>query len=146
MKYMWTKIYTFEENTIMNKKLTRFALFLFACSIALGAFGAHALKEMVVEKWQMAFETAIKYQFYGSLLLLIISFQPAFNQKQFARWITLFLIGLGFFSGSIYGLVLAEITHVKLAFLGLITPIGGLLMIISVVMLAIKYSTNKSDL
>ena len=116
----------------MNKKLTLIALFLFACSIALGAFGAHALKKIVIEKWQMAFETAIKYQFYGSLLLLIISFQPAFNQKQFARWITLFLIGLGCFSGSIYGLVLAEITHVKLSFLGPITPIGGLLMIMGV--------------
>ena len=145
MKYMWTKIYTFEENTTMNKKLTLFALFLFACSIALGAFGAHALKKIVIEKWQVAFETAVKYQFYASLLLLIISFQPIFNQKRFTSWITLFLIGLGCFSGSIYGLVLAEITHVKLAFLGPITPIGGLLMIISVGMLGIKYATNKSE-
>ncbi len=142
---MWTKIYTFEENTMMNKKLTLFALFLFAGTIALGAFGAHALKEIVSEKWQVAFDTAVKYQFYGSLLFLIISFQPAFNQKQFARWITLFLIGLGCFSGSIYGLVLAEITHVKVAFLGPITPIGGLLMILSLVVLGIKYATNKSE-
>jgi len=145
MKYMWTKIYTFEENTMMNKKLTLFALFLFAGTIALGAFGAHALKEIVIEKWQVAFDTAVKYQFYGALLLLIISFQPVFNQKQFSPWITLFLIGLGFFSGSIYGLVLAEITHVKVAFLGPLTPIGGLLMIISLVMLGIKYATNKSE-
>jgi uncharacterized membrane protein YgdD (TMEM256/DUF423 family) len=57
----------------------------------------------------------------------------------------LFLIGLGCFSGSIYGLVLAEITHVKVAFLGPITPIGGLLMIVSVVVLGIKYATNKSE-
>jgi uncharacterized membrane protein YgdD (TMEM256/DUF423 family) len=145
MKYMWTKIYTFEENTMMNKKLTLFALFLFAGTIALGAFGAHALKEIVIEKWQVAFDTAVKYQFYGALLLLIISFQPVFNKKRFSPWITLFLIGLGFFSGSIYGLVLAEITHVKVAFLGPLTPIGGLLMIISLVMLGIKYATNKSE-
>jgi uncharacterized membrane protein YgdD (TMEM256/DUF423 family) len=145
MKYMWTKIYTFEENTMMNKKLTLFTLFLFAGTIALGAFGAHALKEIVIEKWQVAFDTAVKYQFYGALLLLIISFQPVFNQKRFSPWITLFLIGLGFFSGSIYGLVLAEITHVKVAFLGPLTPIGGLLMIISLVMLGIKYATNKSE-
>jgi uncharacterized membrane protein YgdD (TMEM256/DUF423 family) len=120
-------------------------LFLFACSIALGAFGAHALKEIVIEKWQVAFETAVKYQFYAALLLLILSFQPVFIQKPFTSWITLFLIGLACFSGSIYGLVLAEITHVKLAFLGPITPIGGLLMIISVVMIGIKYATNKSE-
>jgi uncharacterized membrane protein YgdD (TMEM256/DUF423 family) len=145
MKYMWTKIYTFEENTMMNKKLTLFTLFLFAGTIALGAFGAHALKEIVIEKWQVAFDTAVKYQFYGALLLLIISFQPVFNQKRFSPWITLFLIGLGFFSGSIYGLVLAEITHVKVAFLGPLTPIGGLLMIISLVVLGIKYATNKSE-
>lgn len=145
MKYMWTKIYTFEENTMMNKKLTLFALFLFAGTIALGAFGAHALKEIVIEKWQVAFDTAVKYQFYGALLLLIISFQPVFNQKRFSPWITLFLIGLGFFSGSIYGLVLAEITHVKVAFLGPLTPIGGLFMILSLVVLGIKYATNKSE-
>ena len=145
MKYMWTKIYTFEENTMMNKKLTLFTLFLFAGTIALGAFGAHALKEIVIEKWQVAFDTAVKYQFYGALLLLIISFQPVFNQKRFSPWITLFLIGLGFFSGSIYGLVLAEITHVKVAFLGPLTPIGGLLMILSLVVLGIKYATNKSE-
>lgn len=145
MKYMWTKIYTFEENTTMNKKLTLIALFLFACAIALGAFGAHGLKQIVVEKWQIAFETAVKYQFYASLLLLIISFQPVFHHKRFTSWITLFLIGFGCFSGSIYGLVLGEITQVKLTFLGPITPIGGLLMIISVVVLGIKYATNKSE-
>ena len=93
-----------------------------------------------------AIETAVKYQFYAALLLLILSFHPVFNQKPFTSWITLFLIGLGCFSGYIYGLVLAEITHVKLAFLGPITPIGGLLMIISEDMLGIKYSTNKSDM
>jgi uncharacterized membrane protein YgdD (TMEM256/DUF423 family) len=40
---------------------------------------------------------------------------------------------------------LAEITHVKVAFLGPLTPIGGLLMIISLVVLGIKYATNKSE-
>lgn len=142
---MWTKIYTFEENTVMNKKLTVLAFMLFACAITFGAFGAHALKEMVVEKWQIAFDTAVKYQFYGSLLLLIISFQSAFLKKPFQVWIAFFLIGLSCFSGSLYGLVLGEIFQTKLTFLGPITPIGGLLMIVSTVMLGIKYSTNKSE-
>ena len=129
----------------MNRKLTLIALIIFSLSIALGAFGAHALKEIVSAKWQLAFETAVKYQIYGALLLLILSFQPTFHRPQFKRWIALFLVGLACFSGSIYGLVAAEITHAKLTFLGPITPLGGLLMISSVLVIGIKYATNKAD-
>jgi len=129
----------------MNRKLTLIALIIFALSIACGAFGAHALKEIVAVKWQLAFETAVKYQIYGALLLLILSFQSTFHQAQFKRWIVLFLVGLACFSGSIYGLVAAEITHVNLSFLGPITPLGGLLMISSVLVIGIKYATNKAD-
>jgi uncharacterized membrane protein YgdD (TMEM256/DUF423 family) len=129
----------------MNRKLTLIALIIFALSIACGAFGAHALKEIVSVKWQLAFETAVRYQIYGALLLLILSFQPTFHQSQFKRWIVFFLVGLACFSGSIYGLVVAEITHVNLSFLGPITPLGGLLMISSVLVIGIKYATNKAD-
>ncbi len=129
----------------MNRKLTLIALIIFSLSIALGAFGAHALKEIVSVKWQLAFETGVKYQMYGALLLLILSFQPTFHQPQFKRWIALFLVGLACFSGSIYGLVAAEITNTKLSFLGPITPLGGLLMISSVLVIGIKYATNKAD-
>jgi len=129
----------------MNRKLTLIALIILSLSIALGAFGAHALKEIVSMKWRLAFETAVKYQMYGALLLLILSFQPTFHRPQFKRWIALFLVGLACFSGSIYGLVAAEIMHAKLSFLGPITPLGGLLMISSVLAIGIKYATNKAD-
>jgi uncharacterized membrane protein YgdD (TMEM256/DUF423 family) len=145
MEIKSTKIYTFEENTKMNKKLTIIALFLIALSIAFGAFGAHALKKLVILKWQLAFDTAVRYQFYGALLLLILSFQSSFSNPIYSKWITLFLVGLGLFTCSIYGLVLAELVQSKWTFLGPITPIGGLLMIISVVILAIKYATNVKE-
>ena len=145
MEIKSTKIYTFEENTKMNKKLTIIALFLIALSIAFGAFGAHALKNLVILKWQLAFEAAVRYQFYGALFLLILSFQSSFSDPIYARWITLFLIGMGLFTCSIYGLVFAELLQIKWSFLGPITPIGGLLMIISVVILAIKYATKVKE-
>lgn len=129
----------------MNRKLTLIAFIIFALAISLGAFGAHALKKLVIVKWQLAFETAVKYQIYGALFLLILSFQPIFNRIQIKRWVLLFLVGLACFSGSIYGLVVAEIIHINLSFLGPITPIGGLLMISSILAIGIKYVTNKED-
>lgn len=145
MEIKSSKIYTFEENTKMNKKLTAFALFLIALSFTFGAFGAHALKNLVSLRWQQAFDTAVRYQIYGGIILLILSFQPPFSTPVFSKWIKLFVVGLGLFTCSIYGLVVAELLQSKWSFLGPITPIGGLLMIISVVILAIKYGTNVKE-
>lgn len=139
-----TKIYTFEENNPMNRKLTVFALVLLAITIGLGAFGAHGLKGTISEKGLVAYETAVKYQFYGSLLLLILSFQPAFNTKTLRNALNFFLIGLLLFSGSIFGLVLGQLLNCNCGFLGPITPIGGLIMILSVLFMAWGYATNKS--
>ena len=140
---MSAKIYTFEENTKMNKKLTVLALFLFVSAIAFGAFGAHALKDILVEKWLRAFDTGVRYQFYGAILLLVLSFQNTLIQGNNLRWIYAFTIGLLLFVLSIYGLVLAEIFHYKASFLGPITPVGGFIMIISLLIFTINIARNK---
>ena len=140
---MSAKIYTFEENTKMNKKLTVLALILFVGAIAFGAFGAHALKDILVEKWLWAFDTGVRYQFYGAILLLVLSFQNTLIQGNNLKWIYAFTIGLLLFVLSIYGLVLAEIFHYKASFLGPFTPVGGFIMIISLLIFTINIARNK---
>ena len=131
----------------MSRKLTVFSLFLLALAIALGAFGAHALKDMVGVKWQNAFETGIRYLFIGALFLLIISFQKEFQQKTYRGWIILFIVGILLFSCSIFLLVAGEAGNVNLRFAGPITPVGGLCMVVSMVGLGIRFlrNTNKEQ-
>lgn len=100
--------------------------------VGLGAFGAHALRKMLDETGRMAtFETAVKYQFYHALALVLVGalMQLPGGQNPLAlKWLNYaglsFLCGTLIFSGSLYILCFTGIT-----WLGAITPIGGVLMI-----------------
>lgn len=98
-------------------------------AVILGAFGAHALKEKFAEpKYEKVWETAVQYQMYHALGLLIIgivSMDSLLGASSLLEWASyLMLGGIVFFSGSLYVL---SLTGVKK--LGAITPIGGLLFI-----------------
>ncbi|MDC0325427.1 DUF423 domain-containing protein [bacterium] len=86
--------------------------------VLLGAFGAHALNERLVESGRVdTWETAVFYHLIHALVLLSVSRMPSPP-----KWsVNLFLIGVVIFSGSLYALCLTDITK-----LGAITPIGGL--------------------
>ncbi len=90
-------------------------------AVAFGAFGAHALKEIVTPERLQTFETGVRYQMYHALALLIMSVLPLKNYR--SAW--LILIGTIIFSGSLYILVLSNV-----GIFGAITPIGGVLQII----------------
>lgn len=100
-------------------------------SVILGAFGAHAFKKILsVEKLE-SFETGVRYQMYGALFLLFVGWILKFENGT-DRWISLLMIfGTMLFSLSIYFLAFQEVWGVNLKALGPITPLGGLLMIIS---------------
>ena len=90
--------------------------------VALGAFGAHALKKMVAPEMLVIFETGVRYQLIHALALLATGWACAQWPSQAAKvagW--LFLAGTVIFSGSLYALALSGIK-----ILGAITPIGGL--------------------
>ena len=92
-------------------------------AVALGAFGAHALKGRLDAYALGVFETAVQYHFYHSLALLAVGI-IALNQPQAALlrssgW--LFLTGIVIFSGSLY---LLSISGIR--WLGAVTPLGGL--------------------
>jgi uncharacterized membrane protein YgdD (TMEM256/DUF423 family) len=99
--------------------------------VGIGAFGAHSLRAKLTAAGRMdTFETAVKYQFYHALALVLVGIlmqQLASNPTalKYLNWSGYgFLIGVLIFSGSLYVLCLTGVT-----WLGAITPLGGLFMI-----------------
>lgn len=94
-------------------------------SVLFGAFGAHALKNILSNEQLKSFEVGVRYQMYHAIVLLILGLNFE-NITQPIYWC--FTLGIILFSFSIYGLVLSDAKGKKLSFLGPITPIGGLLL------------------
>lgn len=95
-------------------------------AVMIGAFGAHALKHILEASGRTeTFETAVKYQFYHALALIllgIIMFNVKHSIFNYAGYS--FTIGTLIFSGSLYILCFTGITK-----FGMVTPIGGLFLI-----------------
>lgn len=88
-------------------------------AVALGAFGAHGLKQVLSEYELDIYKTAVHYQMWHTLLLAILSRVP---DNCSIRWAARsLLIGIVLFSGSLYLLAIS-----KVSWLGMITPLGGL--------------------
>ena len=101
--------------------------FLGMLGIILGAFGTHALKEVLTSEELVSFNTAVRYQMYHVIVLLFVNMYTGFSTKQKNTISWLFFSGIFFFSGSIYAIQLTELTATSIWF---ITPIGGLFFIL----------------
>lgn len=110
-------------------------------AVVLGAFGAHALKDKLEPSQLQVFETAVKYQMYHAIALLILGFAADKLNLQFATYASyLFIAGIIFFSGSLYLLSCKSILGIEhWKFLGPITPIGGLCFILAWLMFLTAY-------
>jgi len=111
----------------MNKLALFAGAILGLLTVALGAFGAHLFKPVLLEYERMdTFETAAKYQAYHALALLIVG---VLSEKMKNKWIIYsifsFLSGIIIFSGSLYLLSL-----LNMPYMGAITPIGGVLLVL----------------
>lgn len=113
------------------------ATFYGMSSVILGAFGAHALKKVLSEAALQSFETGVKYQMYHAIVLLIVGFYFSFSTKLENTMAWMFIAGVFLFSISIYLLSISNYLGIKLAFLGPVTPLGGLLMITAWVLLGV---------
>ena len=108
-------------------------------AVALGAFGAHGLKDYTDAAGLATWETAVRYQAIHGLALLIFALAiQRFTSRSFTTIYLCFLLGVLIFSGSLYVLVLSGIK-----WLGAITPIGGCSMIIGWVVSAASYTHRK---
>ena len=102
--------------------------------VALGAFGAHGLKDVLETYGKSIFDKAVLYQMFHTFAILILGIIEKVIPDLEVQIVGItFLFGILFFSGSLY---LLAITGMK--WLGMITPVGGLLFIIGWILLFLK--------
>ncbi|MDI9244191.1 DUF423 domain-containing protein [Marinobacter sp. CHS3-4] len=92
-----------------------------------GAFGAHGLRGVVSERGLEVFQTAVTYQMYHSLALILVSLLSgtALNVRLLNISAGFFTAGILLFSGSLYLLVLTSMTWP-----GPVTPLGGVCLMV----------------
>lgn len=102
-------------------------------AIALGAFGAHGLQDLVSERMLANYETGVRYHMYSALGLMLVSiiYQMSNESKKVKLGAQLICAGTVIFSGSLYVMALTGLT-----ILGAITPIGGVLLIAGWILVA----------
>lgn len=112
-------------------------------SIILGAFGAHAFKNLVTPDKLDSFEVGVRYQMYHAIVLLIIGLflNLETSIEKWTAWSI--IIGTFLFSVSIYLLAFAEYWKINLKFLGPVTPLGGLFMIAGWALLIIGFVKTR---
>ena len=123
-------------------KFIKVAIFFAVTAVALGALGAHALKEILTENQLHSFETGVRYQFFHALAILFLALNTEKFNPKLNRSLYLMITGICCFSFSIYLLSLQEILGFSLSFLGPITPIGGLLLVSAWIMLFFSIKKN----
>lgn len=121
-----------------------------ASAIGLGAFGAHGLKQkldagLITINQLNAFDTGARYQMYHAIALLaLIAIESKLNKKFFSYAFLCFSIGTLFFSGSLYLLSTKDLIGMPwLSFLGPITPIGGLILLIGWVLIGLGFKKEN---
>ena len=126
----------------MHTFFLKTAAILGAISVAAGAFGAHALKQVLNEKYLATFETAVRYQFYHVFALIAVGILFRDFPNSYLLWSgRLFCFGILIFSGSLYLMTMLEaVGQHGFKWLGATTPIGGLCLIAGWVLLAIGIS------
>jgi|SRR5680860_1671356 len=112
-------------------------------AVMAGAFGAHELRNLVSERSLEVFQTAVTYQMYHAIALVLVALLSGFglSRRLLGLATGFFLAGILLFSGSLYTLVLTDIGWV-----GPITPMGGLCFMIGWALLltaSARRRTNK---
>ena len=117
------------------EKFMKSAILLALTAVALGALGAHTLKDILSNSQMYSFETGVRYQLFHAITLLILTLNADKFNHHLIRSLTFMTTGTCFFSFSIYLLSIQQVISLPLSFLGPITPIGGILLILSWIIL-----------
>lgn len=113
----------------MERNIAATAAFLGLTGILLGAFGAHGLKQIVSPESVASFETGVRYQIFHALFLLFVATTTLLTETAKKTIFRLVVAGVVLFSVSIYLLSLKQYIPFGIKKFGIITPIGGLLLI-----------------
>lgn len=108
--------------------------------VALGAFGAHALKDILTTMGRLdTYELAVRYQFYHTFALLAVGLLQHNTVSKYLKMASIFFLsGTVLFSGSLYLLCFTGTT----AF-AMVTPFGGVMLIFGWVFLAVGIFNSK---
>ena len=109
-----------------------------ALALLFGAFGSHALKERLSAQSLEVYDIATRYLMFhalGIFLIALLGFQ--LPKESLEKPVTMMIVGTSIFSGSLYLIAMLDLKK-----LGMVTPIGGLLLIVSWLLLA--YNTYKT--
>ena len=127
----------------MHKGFLRTAVILGAISVAMGAFGAHYLRDvkMVSDRAVATFETAVRYQFYHVFALLAASILYKDFRSATMLWACrLFVTGIILFSGSLFLLTYKQAAVLPgFGWVGPITPFGGLAFIAGWMLMLVSF-------
>jgi len=126
----------------MNNQTTitfiKLGALMMALSVVFGAFGAHALKDVLDEHMTKVYHTAIEYQFYHSLGMFVVAFVAYINDDKKVKIAGyIMVVSTAVFCGSLYAMTITEFK-----WLGAITPIGGTGFIISWIMLLVSLNSK----
>ncbi|MBT8205977.1 MAG: DUF423 domain-containing protein [Eudoraea sp.] len=113
----------------MNKTIFGMGILFGVTAIILGAFGAHGLEARLEPAQLDTFETGVKYQMYHALFLLVVAQLKPLSVQRKKQVFILTLLGVVFFSFSIYLLATNVLTGFDFRVIGFVTPIGGLCLI-----------------
>lgn len=128
----------------VNKSILAWAAGFAALAVILGALGAHALKSELSASSLESFKTGVRYQMWHALALAFLSIVPPKGLS--LKWVkSLWILGVILFSGSIYLLSIAPLIDFNFGFLGPITPLGGLALILGWILLLINTLRAKKD-
>lgn len=115
-----------------------------AAAVLLGAFGAHGLKETLSVAHLSAYQTAVQYQFYHGIGIMVVA-TLALNLSQFGletkglyRAIKWLFLGILLFSGSLYAMTL-----LGARWLGMVTPLGGVIFVVGWLSLAVTLFKHR---
>jgi uncharacterized membrane protein YgdD (TMEM256/DUF423 family) len=120
----------------MTKSNLGLAALLGMLTVLLGAFGAHSLEDKLEPEALKSFETGIRYMMFHVLALLVINSSSLLQEKSKKRISLLFFAGVLLFSGSIFLISLGVIPASQIWF---VTPIGGILLILSWLITAVAF-------
>ena len=138
-----------------HRKYVKTGFFLAGLSVVFGAFGSHLLKNVINETALNTFEIGVRYQMIHALALIILGLNHRkFSEPKLNMALRLMIIGVIIFSGSLYLLATRGLwAGDSFAFIGAITPVGGLSFILAWLILFFggfsnseKYTTEKEEL
>jgi len=116
-----------------------------AFGVALGAFGAHALKQKLAPEDLAVYHTGVQYHFYHVMAIFIAAFlYGKFHRKAILWTGRFFITGIVLFSGSLYAMTYLKAFNGPAApWLGPVTPLGGIFFIAGWLMLGWVVSRGK---